>query len=85
MNQVEEKIVYRDIPVGKKRLDMLVENRVLLELKAISELDNICFNKIINYLKVFGFEIGLLLNFGKERLEFRWFVNSKNLRNPKIP
>jgi GxxExxY protein len=85
MNQVEEKIVYRDIPVGKKRLDILVENQILLELKAISELDKICFNKIINYLKVFGFEIGLLLNFGKERLEFRRFANFKNLRNPKIP
>ena len=85
ISQIDQNIMYRDILVGKKRLDILVEKHVLLELKAISELDKICYNKIINYLKVFGFEIGLLLNFGQERLQFRRFVHSKNLRNPKIP
>lgn len=53
---------------------MIVEETILLELKAIGELDNSCYNKIINYLRVFKIEVGLLLNFGTASLEFKRFV-----------
>jgi len=82
ISQVERKIFFHDILVGKRRIDILVEQKVLLELKAISEVDNSCYNKIINYLKVFGFEVGLLLNFGKSSLQFKRFAYSNNQRNP---
>jgi GxxExxY protein len=49
---------------------MLIDNKVLIELKAISELDKACFNQIINYLKIFDLEVGLLINFGSDGLQF---------------
>jgi len=50
--EIEKSIYYYESFLGKRRLDIIVENKVLLELKAVSELDEACYNKIINYLKV---------------------------------
>jgi GxxExxY protein len=81
--EVEKKIYYEDAWVGNKRLDLVVEDLVLVELKAISELNKFCYSQVINYLKVFGLEVGLLLNFGRESLEFKRFVNnSKSVKSP---
>src|SRR6478672_3458206 len=63
-SEVVKDIYYRGQFVGKRRLDILVEDKVLVELKSISVIDNSCFNKILNYLKVFKIDVGLLLNFG---------------------
>jgi GxxExxY protein len=76
--EIEKDIIYRDRLIAKRRLDLIVENKVLVELKALPEIDKRCHNQILNYLNVFAFEVGLLLNFGKESLEFKRFANSKN-------
>lgn len=73
--EVEREIYYYNDLIGKRRLDIIVENKILLELKAVSELDNSCYCKIINYLKIFDQEVGLLLNFGSKSLQFKRFVN----------
>ncbi|MGZ5209888.1 MAG: GxxExxY protein, partial [Kaistella sp.] len=83
--QVERNVYYLDLLVGKRRLDVLVEDKILIELKAISIIENDGNNNILNYLKVFGFEVGLLLNFGRPSLQFKRFAMSKNLRNPLNP
>jgi GxxExxY protein len=72
--EVEKDIFYGEVFVGKRRLDIIVEENILLELKAIAELDNSCYNRIINYLRVFKIEVGLLLNFGTPGLQFKRFV-----------
>jgi GxxExxY protein len=72
--EVEEDVYYQDVFVGKRRLDIIVEERILLELKATAELDNSCYNKMMNYLRVFKVEVGLLLNFGTPSLQFRRFI-----------
>ena len=72
--EVDKDIYYEDQFIGKRRLDLIVEDKVLVELKAIGELDNSCYNKIINYLRVFKIEVGLLLNFGTPSLQFNRFV-----------
>jgi len=74
--EVEKDIIYDDKLIYKRRLDLIVENIVLLELKAIREVDNGDYNQIINYLRVFKMEVGLLLNFGVPSLQFKRFVNS---------
>lgn len=76
--EVERDILYENILVYKRRLDLIVENIVLLELKALKETDNGDFNQIINYLRVFNMEVGLLLNFGTPSLQFKRFVNTLN-------
>ena len=84
--EVEREIRYKNQLLGKRRLDLIVENVILVELKAINELDKKCFNQIINYLNVFKLDIGLLVNFGTESLQFKRLFNSKNnLRNPLKP
>ena|SRR5688572_11242701 len=83
--QIERDVFFRGISVGKRKLDLVVEGKVLLELKALSIIENNYYCQILNYLKVFGFEVGLLLNFGKPSLEFKRFAMSKNLRNPSNP
>ena len=79
--EIEKDIIYRNRLIAKRRLDLIIEDKVLVELKALSEADKRCHNQIINYLNIFSFEVGLLLNFGKESLEFKRFANSKNQRN----
>jgi len=72
---MEREIFYEDRVIGKRKLDLLVENDIL-ELKAVTE-KNSCSAQIINYLRVFNIEVGLLLNFGSRSLQFKRFVNTK--------
>lgn len=56
-------ITYRDHPVGEHRLDLFVEGRVVVELKAVKSLEDIFFAQTRSYMKAAGVESGLLLNF----------------------
>jgi len=76
--EVEKVIYYNGAFVGKRRLDLIVEEKVLIELKALAELDNRVMNQVANYLKVFDIEVGLLLNFGTSSLQFKRFANTRN-------
>lgn len=69
--EVEKDIIYDGKLIYKRRLDLVVENTVLLELKAIREVDNGDYNQIINYLRVFKMEVGLLFNFSVPSLQFK--------------
>lgn len=70
-------LYYKGEKVGKRRVDFLVEDKVMLELKAIGEIDNPHINQILNYLEAYELEVGLLINFGEPSLHFRRFVNSQ--------
>ena len=76
-SEVEKDIYYEGNFIGKRRLDLIVEDKVLIELKAISELDKSSYNQTINYLNIFDFEVGLLLNFGAESLQFKRFISNR--------
>jgi GxxExxY protein len=80
-SEVEGIVKYYDEIVGKRRIDIIVEDKVLIELKAVIELDNGCYNQVVNCLKVFNYEVGLLLNFGRQSLEFRRFVKNLDRKN----
>lgn len=64
------KVFYEKIIVGEFIADIVVENRLILELKAASALSKADGQQLVNYLKATGIEIGLLLNFGTPSLEF---------------
>lgn len=57
------RLTYRDQPIGEHRLDLLVASRVVVELKAIKDLDSIHFAIVRSYMKAFRVNSGLLLNF----------------------
>ena len=68
---------FRGRPVGDFIADILVEDKVIVELKAVKALTREHEAQIINYLNATGFEVGLLINFGKPKLEFKRFTRSK--------
>jgi GxxExxY protein len=65
------KVQYQSVTVGEFWVDTLVEGKVLLELKANLELGQFDEVQLVNYLTATGIEIGLLINFGGQRLEFK--------------
>ena len=68
-NQKEVIISYKDKCVGSHRLDLIVDDKVILELKAVNELHKVFEAQIISYLKATGIKIGLLINFNVNKLK----------------
>jgi GxxExxY protein len=73
-HEVTFKVKYKDVVVGEYCADLIVEKRVLVELKACAGLDSVHEAQILNYLKASSIQVGLLLNFGKPKLQYRRFV-----------
>jgi GxxExxY protein len=85
---MELPIYYDEIVVGKRRVDFLVEEKIVVELKAISDLTDKELNQSLNYLENHRKEIGLLINFGAKSLQFKRLINQKRLaaqNNPSNP
>jgi len=68
-------VFYDGVRVGDYVADLLVENEVLVELKAVKNLDNIHFAQCMNYLKATGLQVCLLINFGTPRIEVKRVLN----------
>ncbi|TWT96641.1 hypothetical protein Pla108_24150 [Botrimarina colliarenosi] len=64
-------VIYEGRPVGSHRLDLLVEGRIVVELKAIDDLSQAHYAQLRSYLKASRLETGLLINFAKEKADFR--------------
>ncbi len=75
--EFEMEIFYKKIPIGTRRVDFFVEDKISVELKALIQLDNLHFAQAINYLEAYNLEIGLLINFGNTSLQFHRFTNKK--------
>jgi GxxExxY protein len=67
-------VLFRGKVVGDFFADILVENKVIVELKAVKALSPEHEAQIINYLKATGIKVGLLINFGKPKLEWKRLV-----------
>lgn len=70
-------IIYRDYPVGDRRVDFFVEGCVLVEIKAIIELQDVHYAQAMNYLEAFEKEVGLLINFGSKSLHNNKLINKR--------
>jgi GxxExxY protein len=78
--QVPITVFYKGIAVGEYYADIIVENRIILELKAAETLVEEHELQLINYLKATRIEIGLLLNFGKEpQVRRKIFTNDRKV------
>lgn len=71
----EMPIYYDDQEIGTRRVDFLVEGKVLVELKALTLLEDVHLAQALNYLEAFDLEVGLLINFGTRKLEFKRLTN----------
>lgn len=63
-------------PIGTRRADFIVENKVLVEIKAVTELNDVHLAQALNYLKAYKLNIGLLINFGSKSLTFKRLILS---------
>jgi GxxExxY protein len=70
-------VYYRGNLIGEYVADLLVEDKVLVELKTVQGFDDTHFAQCLNYLKATGFEICLLFNFGKPELQIKRLVARK--------
>jgi GxxExxY protein len=77
----EMPVYYKGTEVATRRVDFLVEGRVMVELKALIQLEDVHLAQAINYLEAYQLEIGLLLNFGGRSLDVRRVM--KSLRKPR--
>ena len=70
----EMPIIYNGKNIGSRRADFLVDTDIMVELKAISKLEDVHFAQILNYLEAYKVKTGLLINFGASKLEVKRFV-----------
>ena len=82
--ELEMTIYYENVEVGTRRVDFLVENKILVELKAIIKLEDVHLAQAINYLEAFKLETGLLINFGSRSLEFKRITNERKLAKDNL-
>ena len=76
-SQKPVKVKFRGKTVGDFYVDLLIERQVLVEIKAVKALRPEHQAQIINYLKATGIDVGLLINFGNPKLEFKRFTRKK--------
>ena len=68
-------VFYKGDKIGEYRLDIVVDNKIILELKAVAELNSTFEAQLFSYLKATNLKLGILINFGKKKLEFKRIVN----------
>ncbi|MDB5032309.1 MAG: GxxExxY protein [Mucilaginibacter sp.] len=77
--ELEMPIYYDGIDVGTRRVDFFVEDVIMVELKAIINLEDVHLAQAMNYVEAYKMEIGLLINFGAKSLQFKRVHNNKIL------
>lgn len=80
LKELEMPVYYDSIKVGARRVDFLVADKIVVELKAISKLDDVHLAQALNYLEAYKLETGLLINFGSKSLEFKRITNEYKLK-----
>ncbi len=71
------KVTYKGEIVGDYMADILIEDKIIVELKTSESISDAYRAQIINYIKATGIELGILINFGTKKLEYERFVNIK--------
>ena len=88
--EYEIAVYYDTVEIGKRKVDFMVEKKILVELKAIADLEKRNITQTMNYLEASKKEVGLLLNFGSTSLQFHRFKlkesksNQSDTNNPPI-
>ena len=73
-SQKEFKVIYREKEVGIYYADLVVDDKVIVEVKAVEEIDDIHRAQLLNYLRISGLRIGLMMNFAKPKLQYERFI-----------
>jgi len=74
----EMPLSYKGFNIGKRRVDFFVADKIMVEIKAVKQLEDVHLAQAINYLEAYGMEIGLLINFGNTKLQFKRVMKPKS-------
>lgn len=81
VREQEHTIYYEEIEVGTRRADFVVENKVVVEIKALTALEDVHLAQAKNYVVAYDFPLGLLINFGGKSLEHKLLFNNRQNQN----
>lgn len=70
-------VYYKGKQIGERRVDFFVESKIMVEIKAIIQLENVHLAQAKNYLEAYNMRVGLLINFGSMSLQFKRLQNKK--------
>ena len=76
--EFEMPLYYKGEHIGTRRVDFFVAGKVMVEIKAVIQLEDVHLAEAINYLEAYQMEAGLLINFGSKSLDFKQVMNKKN-------
>jgi GxxExxY protein len=71
LREMEMDIHYHEEKIGTRRVDFFVEGKIMVELKAVIQLEDVHLAQAINYLEAYKMKIGLLINFGSRSLQVK--------------
>lgn len=67
----EMPLSYKGYDIGTRRVDFFVEELIMVEIKAVIQLEDVHLAQAINYLEAYNMEVGLLINFGSRKMDFK--------------
>jgi GxxExxY protein len=79
--EMEMAIFYEGIDIGTRRVDFFVEDKIMVELKALIKLEDVHLAQAMNYCQAYNLPVGLLINFGAKSLEFKRVYNLNHPEN----
>jgi GxxExxY protein len=77
-------VYYKGQFAGNYRLDLLVEDKIIVELKAVSALNDLFKRQVVSYLRAAGLRLGILVNFGAAQVQYIRVVNSRTAPTPAV-
>ena len=77
----EMPLQYKGYDIGTRRVDFFVEEKIMVEIKALTQLEDVHLAQAMNYLEAYNMEIGLLINFGAKSLQFKRVHNNSLINN----
>jgi len=77
IREYEMPIYYQGEKIGMRIVDFFVDEKIMVELKAVADLEDVHLAQALNYLEASGYEVGLLINFGAKSLQFKRLHNRK--------
>ena len=83
--EVEQTIFYEGIEVGLRRADFIIENQIVVELKAVINMEDAHLAQAKNYVTAYNYQRGLLINFGATSLQYKLIFNNNKSYKVNIP
>lgn len=79
--EFEMGLKYKGYDIGKRRVDFFVEDCIMVEVKAVIELEDVHLAQAMNYVEAYNLDIGLLINFGAKSLQFKRVHNNNSKKS----